>query len=116
MSQKVEYYSLEYKCHLCQYGRFVDARCLHDHYITVEGICYPNTKPKTYNTKYKKFISASEARKRKNIVFVFGCISCSNHFEKLDDLTNHLKEKHEPKVHLEVDNGFKKLLEMVKLA
>ncbi|KAG2198336.1 hypothetical protein INT46_010415 [Mucor plumbeus] len=97
MSQKVEHYSLEYKRHLYQSENFVDARRLRDHYTTVEGICYPNTKSKTYNTKYKKFMSKSEARRR-----------------KLEDLAKHLKEKHESKKRPEVDNGFKKLVESKK--
>ncbi|KAG0908193.1 hypothetical protein G6F33_009912 [Rhizopus arrhizus] len=84
---------------------------LRDHYTTVEGICYPNTKSKTYNTKYRKFISASEARRRKSVIYDLACPSCSDYFEKLEDLAKHLKEKHEPKKRPEVDNGFKKLVE-----
>ncbi|KAG1145006.1 hypothetical protein G6F37_012212 [Rhizopus arrhizus] len=101
----------EYKCHLCQSENVVDARRLRDHYATVEGICYPSTKSKTYNTKYRKFISASEARRRKSVIYILACPSCSDYFEKLEDLAKHLEEKHEPKKRPEVDNGFKKLVE-----
>ncbi|RCH82884.1 hypothetical protein CU098_007348 [Rhizopus stolonifer] len=57
----------------------------------------------------KKYLSSSVARKRQNMVKSYGYPSCSGHYDTIDELRNHLDEKHTPKTKPEADTSFESL-------
>ncbi|KAI7857762.1 hypothetical protein BDC45DRAFT_532593 [Circinella umbellata] len=90
-------------------GYFSNARNLRDHYENVEGIKYPSTRSRLYNTKTKKYISGLLAKSRHNVTENFGCPSCTSHFNTTLELGNHLNRIHTANSRAEVDECFNTL-------
>ncbi|KAL7324023.1 hypothetical protein PS15p_210597 [Mucor circinelloides] len=105
----IKYYTIVYSCHLCSSTNFFSARNLRDHYGNIEGIKYPSTRSRRYNTKSIKYVSDSIAKSKQNVSENFGCPSCTSHFDTVIELGYHLDEIHTAKPRAEVEESFRAL-------
>ncbi|KAI7905775.1 uncharacterized protein BX663DRAFT_468531 [Cokeromyces recurvatus] len=108
MKETIEYFCLQYECHVC-FLQFTEMRSLRRHYIDTEGLSYPNCTSKFYNKKYKKYISKAFSKNRNDVKFVKACLSCTTHYETIEELGLHLKMHHEPASHPEFEKSYSKL-------
>ncbi|KAI9475403.1 MAG: hypothetical protein EXX96DRAFT_540005 [Benjaminiella poitrasii] len=97
----IAYYAIVYACHLCDASEFSNAR-------NAKNVHLQRVELRIHQ-RNKKYLSNSVARKRQNIVKNYGCPSCSDHYDTINELGNHLDEKHTPKTRPEVDSSFESL-------
>ncbi|KAI7892567.1 uncharacterized protein EV154DRAFT_504175 [Mucor mucedo] len=63
MSEIIEYFSLQYECHVCLL-QFTELKSLRRHYLSIEGLSYPSSISKFYNKKTKKYVSKTLSKSK----------------------------------------------------